>query len=544
MRGVIMETKNGRAVLLTKDGEFVNIKNKGYSIGDKVNITSNTGRLCAMAASLVIVCAGMGSYFVPAGYVSVDINPSLMMTLNLYNRVIDVKTFNDDAQVLLNGTNIKGKGAEESVEMLIKASEEIGYINDNNRDVILDVVPGIKKPNMDGIKHENIEITIETADRKTLRTAQDMGVSIAKAKAIEEYTEKNGGDVRSNAAKFNDKSVKEIRNIIIDGGKSSDVKPSDTPKSQKNENILERDDKILQSKSPQISTSAKEKMPADSKPIKMEQKPHNNISNQESVSKPQNEASKPSEPTRGDNNNSENQSQTPEKKPDNSGNQGKDDLTDNLPAEKKPNISEPTADKIENNPSKKDAPEHENVPQSDNIQPSIPKHEETQPQNNSQTKENDKSEPLQSEPHENTQGSKESPMQDKSPQNEAPKQNEQQNNEGKPSSDENADEHDERKEDPTQDKSPQNKQPKENEQQNNGGKPASDENAKSPSNPQPSKENGKPSQGEPHQNTQSSKESSMQDKSPQNESPKQSEQQSNGGKPSSDKDTDERGEHK
>ena len=539
MRGVIMETKNGRAVLLTKDGEFVNIKNKGYSIGDKVNITSNTGRLCAMAASLVIVCAGMGSYFVPAGYVSVDINPSLMMTLNLYNRVIDVKTFNDDAQVLLNGTNIKGKGAEESVEMLIKASEEIGYINDNNRDVILDVVPGIKKPNMDGIKHENIEITIETADRKTLRTAQDMGVSIAKAKAIEEYTEKNGGDVRSNAAKFNDKSVKEIRNIIIDGGKSSDVKPSDTPKSQKNENILERDDKILQSKSPQISASAKEKMPADSKPIKMEQKLQNNISNQESVSKPQNEASKPSEPTRGDNNNSENQSQTPEKKPDNSGKKGKEDLTDNSPAEKKPNISEPTADKIENNPSKKDAQEHENVPQSDNIQPSITKHEEIQPQNNSQTKENDKSEP-----HENTQGSKESPMQDKSPQNEAPKQNEQQNNEGKPSSDENADEHDERKEDPTQDKSPQNKQPKENEQQNNGGKPASDENAKSPNNPQPSKENGKPSQSEPHQNTQSSKESSMQDKSLQKEAPKQSEQQSNGGKPSSDKDTDERGEHK
>lgn len=241
MRGVIMETNNGRAVLLTKGGEFVNIKNKGYSIGDKVNITSNISRMCTMAASFVIVCAGIGSYFIPTGYVSIDINPSLMMTLNMYNRVIDVTSFNDDARMLLNKTDIRGKSAEESVEMLIDASEAIGYINDSNRDVILEVVPGIRKPNIDGIKHENIELTNEIADRETLRIAQNIGVSIAKVKAIEEYTEKNGGDMRSNAVKFNDKSVKEIRNIMLDNGNLPDKKPSDAPKVQepKNENISE-----------------------------------------------------------------------------------------------------------------------------------------------------------------------------------------------------------------------------------------------------------------------------------------------------------------
>ncbi len=228
-----METKNGRAVLLTKGGNFVNIRDKGYSIGDKVNIYPNTGRLCAMAASLV-VCAGIGSYFMPMGYVSVDINPSLMMTLNVYNRVIDVQTFNDDARVLLNKTNIRGRGAEESVEMLIKASEEIGYINDDNRDVILEVVPGMIRPDMDRIRHGNIEITKETADRETLRMAQDIGVSMAKVKAIEEYTEKNGGDIRSNAVKFNDKSAKEMRNIMRNNGHFIDKNMPDTmPKDYK-----------------------------------------------------------------------------------------------------------------------------------------------------------------------------------------------------------------------------------------------------------------------------------------------------------------------
>ena len=229
MRGVIMETKNGRAVLLTKGGEFVNVKDKNYSVGEKVNITLNTGRLCAMAASLVIVCAGIGSYFVPAGYVSVDINPSLMMTVNIYNRVIDVKSLNDDARVLLNKVNIKGKSAEDSVEMLIKTSEKIGYINDNNRSVILDVVSGITKPNIENVQYHNIDITKETANMETFRTAQDIGVSIAKAKALEEYTARNGGDIHSNAAMFNDKSVKEIRSIMLDNSNLSDKKSDDMP---------------------------------------------------------------------------------------------------------------------------------------------------------------------------------------------------------------------------------------------------------------------------------------------------------------------------
>lgn len=240
MRGVIMETKNGRAVLLTKGGGFMNIRDKGYSIGDKVNITPNTGRLCATAASIIVVCAGIGSHFVPAGYVSVDINPSLMLTLNPYNRVINVQSFNDDARVLLSRTDIDGKSAEKSVEMLIKASEEIGYINDDNRDVLLEVVPGMIKPNMEKIQHNNIELTNEIADREILRISQDIGVSIAKAKAIEEYTEKNGGDIHSNAVKFNNKSAKEMRDIISDNSHLSDKKTPKTPlKERKDENISE-----------------------------------------------------------------------------------------------------------------------------------------------------------------------------------------------------------------------------------------------------------------------------------------------------------------
>ena len=230
MRGVITETKNGRAVLLTRGGGFVNIKDKNYSVGDKVNITPHTGRICAMAAGFAAICVGLGSYFTPAGYLSVDINPSLMMTVNVYDRVIDVKSLNDDARVLLDKADIKGKSAKNSLEMLIKASEEIGYINENNREVILEVVPRITRPRVKNLRYDSVNITKEVSDMDTFRVAEDMGVSVAKAKAIEEYTAKKGGDMRSNAVKFNDKSVKEIQTILRD---DSDNKTTDTQPVQK-----------------------------------------------------------------------------------------------------------------------------------------------------------------------------------------------------------------------------------------------------------------------------------------------------------------------
>lgn len=89
MRGVVMSVKGRYAVLLTRDGDFVKIKNKNYSAGDKISVSQSTGRVLAAAASFLVICGGIGSYFTPAGYVSVDINPSLLMTVNIYDRVIN-----------------------------------------------------------------------------------------------------------------------------------------------------------------------------------------------------------------------------------------------------------------------------------------------------------------------------------------------------------------------------------------------------------------------------------------------------------------------
>ena len=211
MSGVIVSVKGRYAVLLTKNSDFIKVKNKNYSVGDKVKIPQYKGQILATAASFIVVCGGISSYFVPAKYMSVDINPSVMMTINIYNRVINTKPLNDDAEILLSKTDVSGMSVSESMDELIKKSEEIGYLNEHNKDVIVEVVDGIGKIKLPDKNYGDVEVIIENADKADLKNAKEMGVSIAKARAIAEYTKQNGGSIEENVHKLENQSVKEIR---------------------------------------------------------------------------------------------------------------------------------------------------------------------------------------------------------------------------------------------------------------------------------------------------------------------------------------------
>ena len=211
MSGIIVSVKGRYAVLLTKNSDFIKVKNKNYSVGDKVKIPQYKGQILAAAASFIVVCGGISSYFVPAKYMSVDINPSVMMTINIYNRVINTKPLNDDAEILLSKTDVSGMSVSDSMDELIKKSEEIGYLNEHNKDVIVEVVDGIGKIKLPDKNYGDVEVIIESADKADLKNAKEMGISIAKARAIAEYTKRNGGNMEENADKLENQSVKEIR---------------------------------------------------------------------------------------------------------------------------------------------------------------------------------------------------------------------------------------------------------------------------------------------------------------------------------------------
>ena len=224
MRGVVMQVEGSKAVLLVQGGEFRQVKNKGYSVGDKVNIKRRSmAKIGTLAAALAVFIIGGGaSYFMPASYVSVDINPSFLMTLNIYDKVISVEPLNTEAEDMLKTTDVFGKNINDTVSELIDKSEKNGYISNETGEVIMSVVPRIRTPKIeDKNKADKVNLVVSEADKNTLDEAKEMGVSIAKAKAIEEYTEEFGGTVRTNADKLGGKNVKQIRNEIAEKKESS-----------------------------------------------------------------------------------------------------------------------------------------------------------------------------------------------------------------------------------------------------------------------------------------------------------------------------------
>ena len=78
-------------------------------------------------------------------------------------------------------------------------------------DFVVVAVDGIGKIKLPDKNYGDVEVIIENADKADLKNAKEMGVSIAKARAIAEYTKQNGGSIEENVHKLENQSVKEIR---------------------------------------------------------------------------------------------------------------------------------------------------------------------------------------------------------------------------------------------------------------------------------------------------------------------------------------------
>ncbi len=128
MRSVVTEIRGNHAVVLNEDGTFTRVDNHHYKIGMEVRINKKQltaqhfKRLAALAASfslVFIISLSAFSYFSPTAYVSIDINPSLELTLNRYERVIRVKTFDPVSEKLAPSVRMRGMKIDQAVQNLV-----------------------------------------------------------------------------------------------------------------------------------------------------------------------------------------------------------------------------------------------------------------------------------------------------------------------------------------------------------------------------------------------------------------------------------------
>lgn len=205
------------------------------------NSKSNKGfftskKIMAFAVCLIMVFAGVGgyvSYFTEVSAISIDINPSVEMGVNRYDKVINVKGINEDGKKLVMNLDLKYKSYSDAIDILINSDE----VKD-------DVEVAITVSSDDSDKQEEVISEIQTygincgkklycynSSKEEISEAHNNGLSFGKYKA---YLELKEHYPNITIDEIKNKSMPEIRDMIKEYSNSekyvedSSIKESET----------------------------------------------------------------------------------------------------------------------------------------------------------------------------------------------------------------------------------------------------------------------------------------------------------------------------
>lgn len=172
----------------------------------------------ALAGIMVFILAGGGyvSYAAPVSSVSIDINPSVELRMNVYDRVVGVTGYNDDGEELAESLDVKNMYCTDAINEVLQSeavtaaqqdegtvevtvSSRMGNRSEKLRQTICDSTP---------VNTQNIYCMDNQED---IEAAKEAGISTGKYRAYLELKEINPDitvdDVRN-------MSMREIRNMI------------------------------------------------------------------------------------------------------------------------------------------------------------------------------------------------------------------------------------------------------------------------------------------------------------------------------------------
>lgn len=117
--------------------------------------TNSKGKIIALILSIVLIVSALVVCLIiifPKGeskakaVMECSVNPDVQFVLDTNDRVLQVNFLNEDAEVLLNGVDFKGKTAEEAGKYFVQLCTEAGYINANTTGHRVDITFSCENP--------------------------------------------------------------------------------------------------------------------------------------------------------------------------------------------------------------------------------------------------------------------------------------------------------------------------------------------------------------------------------------------------------------
>ena len=223
MKGIVLECDAKRCVILKPDGTFAKIKNNGYQLGQQISLQPvSKAWLLTAAACFLLLCGGVGSWFVPSGYVYMDINPSLRLAVNGYGQVINAVALNADGEALLEKSEAIKGGVSECMERVVRQCCDQGYITQEGADVEIYVCTEQKhledtvQTAAADLEQEQVTVSVYEMSREENQNAIRHKLSPKRLYALKSYTRYLGGTLEENARKLKDKSTEKIMEQVRD----------------------------------------------------------------------------------------------------------------------------------------------------------------------------------------------------------------------------------------------------------------------------------------------------------------------------------------
>lgn len=227
----ILELRGGYAAALTEDGQFVRVPDRGYAIGQAVVLRPAENRpnrarfaaLASVAAGFVLLLAGgFAGYAMPAGVVSLDVNPSVEYSINCFDRVLSIDAVNEDAQAivdLLDEEALRYESVDTAVEQTILALRESGYLlEESENDVVLSASSYsaahaeqlASRLEEQTAEQEDLTVVSVSVTSSEVKAAHALGTSAGKLYIVERLQESSGETESFDTGEWLQKPVREI----------------------------------------------------------------------------------------------------------------------------------------------------------------------------------------------------------------------------------------------------------------------------------------------------------------------------------------------
>lgn len=187
-------------------------KRKGMVLVKEESKKSKKGLWIGLSTAVVAVCVclfiGLGYFnnnMKVASTIGIDVNPSITVTVNKKEKVLDVTANNDDARIILEGMDLAGSDINVAINALIGSMVKNGYIDELANSILISVdnpnsveSEALRQKIVDELNAfinsgNNISVVSQSitssSDKEAL--ANSYGISVGKLELIEKLIAKN-----------------------------------------------------------------------------------------------------------------------------------------------------------------------------------------------------------------------------------------------------------------------------------------------------------------------------------------------------------------